>query len=468
MKINFLGGAQNITGSKHLIQSQKYNLLLDCGLYQGKRAESNKLNKTFPFPAEKINSVILSHAHLDHCGNLPVLIKSGFKGKIYCTPATAEIAEYILLDSAKIQKQDAEYFNNHVLNQKEKISPIYTEYDVKKVIEHFQPVEYFRKSNEWTKLNKNIRFKFYDAGHILGSAITVLEIKENEDIKNVAFTGDLGREQSPILCSPEYIKESVHTLITECTYGDILHKPLSNLIEDFKEAINIIIKSKGKIIIPAFSLGRTQEIIYNLHKLLDEKRIPSLSIYIDSPLAKNITEIFPKYIHDFDKDFWKDFGNRKDSPFMIKNLNYIKSVEESKALNNKKGPLIIISASGMMEGGRVLHHLKNNIENPQNIILITGYQAENTLGRKIQEGISPIRIYGKEYNIKAKVKTLKEFSAHADQKDLLKYISNIKNLEKIFLIHTESKQSAIFKEILEKKYPSLLIEVPRVGDVFEI
>jgi metallo-beta-lactamase family protein len=270
------------------------------------------------------------------------------------------------------------------------------------------------------------------------------------------------------LCSPEYVKEDTQTLITECTYGDKNHRPISDATSDFKDVISEAIKNKSKIIVPAFSLGRTQDIIYILHKLLDEKVIPELPIYIDSPLAENITEIFPKYINDFNSNFEKDFGSKGESPFTLKNLIYVKSIEESKALNNKQGPLMIISASGMAEGGRVLHHLKNNIEDPKNIILITGYQAENTLGRKMQEGISPVKIYGKNYDVNAKVKTLNEFSAHADQNDLLLYISNIKNLQRVFLVHTELPQSTAFKEILQKNYPSLAIEIPSMGQSFEV
>ena len=468
MKINFLGAAQNVTGSKHLIQVNGYNLLLDCGLYQGKRDESNKLNSTLPFDAKTINAVILSHAHLDHCGTLPILVKNGFTGKIYCTPATAEIAKYILMDSAEIQKQDSEYFNRHVTTPAEQIAPIYTQDDVQQATEHFQPTDYFRLSNQWTELNENIKFKFYDAGHILGSAITLIEINENGVIKTLAFTGDMGRESSPILRAPEYIAEDAETFLTECTYGDRLHKPMSDATSDFKESIKTAIKNNGKIIVPAFSLGRTQDIIYILHKLLDQKAIPSLPIYIDSPLAENITEIFPEYIKDFNDNFQTDFGNRGESPFSINNLTYVRSIEDSKALNNLPGPLMIISASGMAEGGRILHHLKNGIQNPQNIILLTGYQAENTLGRKIQEGISPVKIFGKDYEVKAQVKTLGEFSAHADQNDLLSYISKIKNLQRIFLVHTELPQATAFKEILEKSYPSLPIEIPAMGQSFEV
>ena len=474
MKINFLGAAQNVTGSKHLIQTQGYNLLLDCGLYQGRRDEANNINATLPFPATEINAVILSHAHLDHCGTLPILVKNGFKGKIYCTRATAEIAKYILLDSAEIQKQDCMYFNSHIQAGEQEIFPIYNADDVEKVVERFEPIEYFRESNKWTQLNENIKFKLYDAGHILGSAIILVEIIENPStgsgqvVKSLAFTGDLGREHSPILPDPEYIAENTQTLVTECTYGDKLHKPMSNATSDFKDVINTAIKNKGKIIVPAFSLGRTQDIIYILHKLIDAGSVPALPIYIDSPLAENITDIFPKYINDFNDNFEKDFGEKNESPFALKNLTYVRSIKDSKALNNKPGPLMIISASGMAEGGRILHHLKNGIENPQNIILITGYQAENTLGRKIQEGISPVRIYGKNYNVKAQVRTLNEFSAHADQNDLLSYISHVKNLQRVFLVHTELPQSTAFKSVLQKVYPGLPIEIPTMGQSFEV
>ena len=468
MKINFLGAAQNVTGSKHLIQTDGYNLLLDCGLYQGKRSESNKQNSTLPFDAKEINAVILSHAHLDHCGTLPILIKNGFEGKIYCTKATAEIAKYILLDSADIQVHDAEYLNRHLKNGQEKIIPIYTAEDVQKTIDYFEPIDYFRTSNKWTQLNENIRFKLYDAGHILGSAVIFIEIKEEGATKTLAFTGDLGRDASPILRSPEIITESTDTLLTECTYGGRLHRPVSDAETDFKNIIIEAIKNKSKIIVPAFSLGRTQEIIYLLHKLFDEKAIPSLPVYVDSPLAENITDIFSKYTESFDNEFWKDFGQRGDNPFILENLTYVKTIEESKALNDKKGPFMVISASGMAEGGRILHHLKNNIGDPNNIILITGYQAENTLGRRIQEGLSPVKIYGESYRVEAKIITLNEFSAHADQEGLLNYIKSIKELKRIFLVHTEMSEAKIFESILQKLLPSIPIEIPSMGQSAEL
>lgn len=467
MKISFFGAAKTITGSKHLIQTQDFNLLLDCGMFQGKRKISNKLNKVLPFPAKDVNAVILSHAHLDHCGTLPILVKNGFSGKIYCTGATAEIAKYIMQDSAVIQEQDAIYFNQHLKGKEKPIKPVYTEEDVLKVLDHFEPVPYFRTVNSWVNLNKNIRFKFYDAGHILGSAVTLLEIKEEGVVKTLAFTGDLGRDYLPILRSPEYINENVDILISECTYGDRIHRPINTVSDELKDIINNAVTKKSKIIVAAFSLGRIQELIYILHRLTDEGVIPSLPIYLDSPLGENITNVYSKYIEDFDDEFWQDFGNKKESPFLFNNLNYVRSSGESKSLNHLEGPLVIIAASGMAEGGRILHHLKNNIGDANNVFLITGYQAENTLGRKIQEGVSPIKIYGENYPVKAKVITLDELSAHADQNDLLGYVGHTKELKKIFLVHTESSQINAFQNLLKQKYPSLAVEIPSASQMFE-
>jgi len=468
MKIIFFGAAKTVTGSKHLIQSQGYNLLLDCGLYQGRRKVSNELNRKLPFSAGEIDAVILSHAHLDHCGTLPILVRDGFKGKIYCTGATAEIAKYILQDSATIQEQDAIYFNHHLSNNEEPITPIYTNEDVQRVFECFEEVSYFRDSDKWTELNENIRFKLYDAGHILGSSIIYLEIKEEGGVKTLAFTGDLGREYLPILHSPEYIEEKTENLLLECTYGDTIHRPFGDVLSELKAIINRAISKKSKIIVPAFSLGRIQELLYVLHKLIDEKSIPSLPIYLDSPLGENITEVFSKYTNYFDDEFWKDFGNRKESPFLFDNLIYVRSTEESKSLNDLRGPFMVISASGMAEGGRILHHLKRNISDPNNIILITGYQAENTLGRKIKEGISPVKIFGEEYPVKAEVIVLDELSAHADKNDLLTYISRTKDLKRLFLIHTEPLRALSFEKVVKESYPLLSIDIPDMGQSFDI
>jgi metallo-beta-lactamase family protein len=468
MNITFYGAAQNVTGSKHLIESDGFKLLLDCGLYQGKRSESDEQNKKMPFNPVEIDAAILSHAHLDHCGTLPILVRDGFAGKIYCTKATAEIANYIMLDSADIQEHDAEYMNKHLQEGQAEIIPIYTEADVKKVVTRFEPVDYFRTTGKWTQLNPNIRFKFYDAGHILGSAVTLLEITEDGVTKTLAFTGDLGGGASQVLRAPETITENTDTLLSECTYGDRIHRPVTDAVQQLTDIITEGFKKKSKIIIPVFSLGRTQEIIYVLHKLFNEKVIPELPVYLDSPLAENITGVFTEFTGDFNSNFEKDFGNRGQDPFAMKNLVYIKTVDESKSLNEKPGPFIIISASGMMENGRVLHHLKNTIGDPNNIVLITGFQAVDTLGRKLQQGMKTVRIYGQEQDVKANIVTLDEFSAHADQLELLNYIKTIPQLQQIFLVHTEMPQATAFKKILATDLPSVAVTIPFMGQSVEL
>jgi metallo-beta-lactamase family protein len=468
MKITFFGAAQNVTGSKHLLEVGNYKLLLDCGLYQGKRKTANELNQNLPFLAKEIDAVILSHAHLDHCGTLPVLAKNGFTGLIYCTAETAEITQFILEDSAGLQEQDADYLNNHLLKGQSAITPIYTRENVAQIISQFEKIQYFNKSQKWTVLNESIRFKFYDAGHVLGSAMILLEVKEGTETKTLVFSGDLGREFLPILKSPETITENIDSLLLECTYGDRLHKPIENLQEKLVEIINNAIVNKSKIIVPAFSLERTQEIIYILHKLCDEKLIPVLPIYIDSPLANKITQVFLNHTENFDNEFWQDFGNKKESAFSAANIIYTQSTDASKAINDTSGPCIIIAGSGMCEGGRILHHLKNNISNSNNVILITGYQAENTLGRKILEGAEYVKIYDQLFAVKAKVFTLNELSAHADQNDLLKFVGKALNLKNLFLVHGEIKQLEAFKSLVNEKFPNINIKTPVMGELFEI
>ncbi len=476
MKITFYGAAQEVTGSKYVIETNGFRLLLDCGMHQGKRDISNELNKKLPFEASKINAMILSHAHADHCGMIPMLVKDGFLGNIYCTAPTADIAKLILQDTANIWEEDTLHYNNHLPVGEKPIEPIYTQQDVKKTFSHFVPVPYFRLSGTWTQLNENIRCKFYDAGHILGSAVTLLEIKEPFDMaqgkggetKRLVFTGDLGRDFLPILRDPEFVTESAETLIMECTYGDRIHKPVTDLEGELKTIITQAVKNNSNIIVPAFSLGRTQELIYILHKMVDNKEIPALPMYVDSPLAQKITRVFSAYTSDFDEQFWQDFGEKGQSAFLFNNLITTSSIQESKSINAKSGPMIVIAGSGMCEGGRILHHLENNISDPNAVILITGYQAQNTLGRKLVEGVSPVNIFGVEHQVKAKVITLNELSAHADQKDLLNYVDHVKGLKNLFLVHTELSQAEPFKMLVEKAHPSLRVEIPSAGQVFEL
>lgn len=468
MKITFLGAAQEVTGSKTLLEINGFQLLLDCGMHQGKRENANQKNRNFPVDAKSIDAVILSHAHLDHCGMLPVLVREGFAGKIHCTSATADIAKFILEDSANVQEQDALYYNKHLKPGEQPIKPLYTEEDVRRVARHFAPVAYFRLNQEWTQINPDIRFKFYDAGHILGSAITLLEINDSGVLKRLVFTGDLGRHFLPILRDPEFVDESAETLIIESTYGGRIHKPVTDLEKTLSEIVAQAVLQKGKIIVPAFSLGRTQELLYVLHKLLNEKKIPSIPIFVDSPLAQKITRVFNAYTNDFDENFWRDFGEKDERAFLFDELTITSSVKESQAINDINGPCLIIAGGGMCEGGRILHHLKNNIENPNNLILITGYQGANTLGRKLVDGITPVRIFGKEYALRAKVYILNELSAHADQKDLVQYVENIKDLKNVFLVHGELSQSQPLQALIEDKQTAITVNIPSIGQVFEI
>lgn len=468
MKLTFFGAAQTVTGSKYLLEVGDFKLLLDCGMHQGKRDVSNQLNRHFPIDAKQIDAVILSHAHADHCGMLPVLVRDGFAGKIYCTAATADIANFILEDTANIQENDARYINKHLAEGQEQIVPLYTEKDVKKVAGHFEPAAYFRLSGQWTQLAPGVRFKFYDAGHILGSAITLLEVTEDGKTQRLVFTGDLGRHFLPILRDPEFVAEPAETLIMECTYGDRLHKPVSDLEGELKAIITEAVKNNSKIIVPAFSLGRTQELLYVLHKLLDAKEIPALPIYVDSPLAQKITRVFNTYTSDFDEEFWKDFGERGEKAFLFDELIITASIEESKSINDKPGPYIVIAGSGMCEGGRILHHLKHAIGNQNNIILITGYQAQGTLGRKIIEGVTPVNIFGQPYDVRAKVIILTELSAHADQKDLLNYVAHVQGLKQIFLVHTEMPEATAFKGLVEGLHPDLKVHIPEFREEFEV
>jgi metallo-beta-lactamase family protein len=468
MKITFFGAAQGVTGSKHLIESGDYRILLDCGLYQGKRREAYELNKTLPFAAKTIDAVILSHAHADHCGLLPMLVKNGYKNNIFATPTTVDIARLIMLDSAKIQASDYLHLQQQGLSEKDLLPPLYNTDDVENTCKHFKATSYARDKAGWVKLNDFCQFKFYDAGHILGSAVTVLQCQENGQTKTLAFTGDLGNHHVPILRDAESIDEPVETLITECTYGNKNHRPVTEVDDFLIKVIHDSVQYKRRLIVPAFALGRTQELIYVLHRLHDSGKIPAIPIYIDSPLGNEITETFDKHYEDFNQEAYKDFISQHESPFAFKNLNYISTPEESKKLNNLHGPCMIIASSGMAEGGRILHHLEHSVGDPNAIIIITGYQAEYTLGRKLVEGVSPVRIYDRWYDVKARIMTINEFSAHADQQGLLDYISAIKQLEDVFIVHGEVEQATTFKEVLQAKLPNLKIIIPEIKQSFEI
>ncbi len=465
MEIQFIGAARTVTGSMHLLKLNGKKILLDCGLYQGKRKLAFELNRTFPFfDPGKIDALILSHAHIDHCGNIPNLVKNGFNGPIYCTRATKDLVELMLKDSAHIQEKDVKFVNKRRLKQgKNPFEPLYTLEDVERSLSQFVAVKY----REEFEADEDLKIQFFDAGHILGSAVTHLTIKENNRLIKLGFSGDLGRPNLPILKDPEKIPE-VNYFISESTYGGRLHDKIEGTREKLAEIINKAVARKAKVIVPAFSVGRTQELVYSFHQICEKRLAERIPIYVDSPLSTNVTEIFRRHPECFDAET-RDFLHKYEDPFGFNQLTYIQSVEESKKLNDLKGPLMIISASGMAEAGRILHHLRNNIENGNNIILMVGYCAENTLGRKIIEREPVVKIFGEEFKLNAEVITLHSLSAHADENELVNYFGNFEmsQLRETFLVHGEFESQQTFAGKL-KSLGYNNIRIPDRGETFEI
>lgn len=467
MKIHFYGAAREVTGSRHLLEVNGKKILLDCGMFQGKRSEEREKNKNFGFDPATVDAVILSHAHIDHSGNLPNLVKQGFRGPIYCTRATVDLLGYMLRDSAYIQEREVEY-----LNEKKKVSgetliePLYTLADVEETLPLVQAVDYDKAISLFG--SEEITLCLREAGHILGSALTVLTIKDQEDqkVKRLAFTGDLGRANMPLIRNPYQIEE-VEYLMLESTYGNRLHESILEAEGKLAEIVKTTAARGGKILVPAFSLGRTQEIIYSLHKLIDEQKIPPLPIYVDSPLSVNLTEVFRKNLGVLDEETQKIFVNGKEDPFEFEQLRYISSVEESKALNNHNGPCVIISSSGMCEHGRILHHLKNSIEDHRNTLIIVGFQAQNTLGRKLIEKENPVNIFGKPYAVKMEIKIMNAYSAHADRSDLLDYAKKVRGLKKLILVHGEDQACMDLQAAMQGNGITEVI-VPKRGDTLEL
>lgn len=447
MKLTSYGAALEVTGSQHLLEVNGKKILLDCGLFQGHRKEAFEKNRVFKYDPAKLDCLILSHAHIDHSGNIPHLIKKGFKGVVYCTRATKELCHIMLLDSAHIQESDAEYFSRKLAGTALEIEPLYNNDDVEYAMQFFKTIPLAKRF----KLYDDIYLTFVEAGHVLGSAMTTLEIKDKDDgkKKHFAFTGDMGRCKLPIINDPYQIERADYLLI-ESTYGNRTHAPIEEGIPELARVINRTVRRGGKIIIPSFAFERTQELIYGLHLLIDRKEIPTnLPIFIDSPLATNITDIFRNHIELYDEEI-RSYFDLDHNPFKPKQLKHIKTVEESKELNFFIGPCIIISASGMCEAGRIRHHLKNNIEDPKNTVAIVGYMAEHTLGRKLVDGDPMIKIFDQMYKVNSEIVVLESFSAHADMNDLDEYIKNIKGLQKVMLVHGEENQSGPMAERVKK------------------
>ena len=436
-----MGATKSVTGSMHILESNGKKILIDCGLFQGRREESNQRNRNLPFEPRSIERVVLGHAHMDHSGNIPTLVKNGYSNTIYSTFATRDLCLAMLKDSAHLQEKDAEYLNKK--NQRLSsplVRPLYTVDEAERSLELFKGVGY----NRFFYATSNVRVTFYDAGHVLGSALTFMEIFENGRKVRLLYAVDLGRKNLPILRDPVQVKD-IDYLILESTYGNHLHDDFSTTSDKLASVINQAFQRGGKILVPAFALERTQELIYLLYLLEKEGRIPKLPVYVDSPLAVNITEIFKLHPECFDKETKALL--EKEDPFGLKRITFITETEDSKKLNNLQEPCMIIAGSGMCEGGRILHHLKNNIQDPKNTILVVGYMAENTLGRKIAEKYPKVRIFGEEYSLKSEVEVLHSFSAHADRNELLQYVEQAKkNLRGIFLVHGEEKESQALKE----------------------
>lgn len=447
VKIKFLGGVRTVTGSSHLITTDTAKVLLDVGLFQGHRDEFYERNMTFTYNPRELDAIILSHAHIDHCGNIPSLVKKGVRCKIYCTHATRDLCKLMLEDSGKIQEEDIKYVNK--VNKRLGLplrKPLYTKKEASKAAKRrFQMLSYGQRFC----VAKNVYVTLYDAGHILGSSVIVLDIKEQQRSLRLGYAVDLGRKNLPMLNNP-VIPSGLDYLIIESTYGGRLHAPIEEAKTKLQEAIRRTVERKGKILIPAFTLERTQEVLYFLSQLLKEKAIPSIPIYVDSPLATEITEVF-KFHNGYMNAQTRSDIDHGDSPFEFLNLRFIRDQKESKNLNIDKRPMIIIAGSGMCESGRILHHLKNNIEDSRNTILVVGYMAKDTLGRRIVERNRFVRIFGVEYELNAEVVIINSFSGHADRDALMEYILASLPLKRIFLVHGDEEQSqALFDALTQK------------------
>ena len=450
MKIAFHGAARTVTGSKHLLtlnNGKKY--LLDCGMFQGMGKETDVLNREFGFDPTEINYLILSHAHIDHCGLIPKLVKDGFHGKIFATPATKDLAAILMEDSAGIQENDLKFVNKHrAAEGKSYLFPLYTTEDAIKAVEHFETVDY----DQWHKIDESIQVMYKDAGHIIGSATVHLKINEEGKETRLTFSGDVGRYRDVILKSPDVFPQADY-IILESTYGNSLHEQVADTTDLFLEwIIKTCIQKKGKLIIPAFSVGRTQEILFALNTLETQNRLPDLTYIVDSPLSKEATQVIKSYPQYFNKTIQKLIETDND-PFDFKGLKFIKSVEESKLLNYSKEPLVIISASGMAEAGRVKHHISNNIENSRNTILFTGYCEPNSLGGRLKLHPKEVGIFGVPHEVNAEIAEIRSMSAHGDYNDLSQWLAcqDPRQVKKLFLVHGEYDVQLDFKQRLIKK-----------------
>jgi metallo-beta-lactamase family protein len=459
MKIRFCGGTRTVTGSKHLFTSGKQRLLVECGLFQGHRAEAEHTNRSFPFKAREVNWSVISHAHIDHVGNIPNLVKYGFRGPILMTQGTAALSRLLVEDSANIQESDIRYLNKKLREKGEPPKePVYTMKDAEESLKYIEGIPYAKPR----KLGP-YRVVLHDAGPILGSALVDIEVEG----KRVLFTGDLGRKKMPIINDPVQVAQ-VDCLIIEATYGNRRHGDYRDVDVRLAEVVNRVHARGGRIVIPAFAVERSQEIIYTLNRLRQNDRIPQVPVFVDSPLASSVTDVYRNYPQYYDDEAMAMLNGHRFL-FDFPGLRYVETVEESKALNESREPCIIISASGMCEAGRVLHHLKHSVEDPKNLVLIVSFQAENTLGRRIAERQPYVRIYGEEHPLRAEVEVMDEFSAHADHDGLVQYVSamNLPRLKKVFIVHSELEAAQAMVEPLKTLGVREVI-IPEIGEEHEV
>ena len=463
MKIHFLGASRTTTGSMYLLELNGRKVLLECGLFQGRRGESVERNQNFPFDPRELDAAILSHAHIDHCGNLPNLYKQGFRGNIYCTFATRDLAALLLSDSAHIQQSDIEFLNKLRASRNEPpVQPLYSVEDAEKVTRQFVAIGYDRSIH----VTDGLTVTFVDAGHILGSAQVILDVREGDRRFRYLFSGDVGRGGDSILRDPVAV-ENVDFLQIESTYGNRDHEPRTETPCAFQD-VSETLRKGGKVIIPAFAVGRTQQIVYALKRCMENKLVPSAPVFVDSPLAVSATEVFRLHPECFNQATY-EFLLQEGSPFEMPNLTYIRNVEHSKKLNEMSGGMIIISASGMAEAGRIRHHLRNNLGNSQNLILFVGYCAEHTLGAQLRSGRNPVNIFGEPVEVRAPIRTMDSLSGHADRNELSDYVRRLTGpIKRAFIVHGEEDQSLAFAKTLETLRPGTNVVVPIRGQVEEV
>jgi metallo-beta-lactamase family protein len=472
MKLTFWGAACTVTGSMHHLAVDGTQYLLDCGLNQGRRKEADWKNRHLPYPGASIGAVLLSHAHIDHSGNLPTLVKSGFRGPIYSTPATIDLCDAMLRDTAYIHEKDAEFLNKRRQAGRDgnraseaangPIEPLYTLEDAERTLPLLRPVPYYTPQ----RLSEHLYYECYDAGHILGSSSILLHYHNGDRRVRLIFSGDVGRPGTPVIRDPDPLPPADY-LIMESTYGGKFHKSSAHVINKLADVISRTSRRGGRIIVPAFAVGRTQQLVILLHQLANEGRIPSVPIFVDSPLAVNVTAVFRRHVECFDQET-RRFLLEGEDPFGFSRLEYVREAADSKRLNDLHGPFVVISASGMCETGRILHHLRNTIEDPRNTVLITGFQAEHTLGRKLVEKSKEVRIFGEPMTVRAEISSLDELSAHADQAELLDWMKPFAgSLKKVFLVHGESSQSQILAGLIQSRFGVEAV-APAPGDSFAL